>query len=146
MGRYAPITLGNAKQLLADAERELNNNRYDTDLPRSLAQRANYEARHAFYLSELVRKVRDKDLTAEQIVLEWEAAMRSVAGAADVLPDMAEGPDKLTGELVGYIDSARNEIQALNQEKSEYELRLADMEEELSALDERLGSAGVPRR
>jgi hypothetical protein len=44
VGRYAPITLGKAKQLLADAERELNENRYDTDLPRSLAQQANYEA------------------------------------------------------------------------------------------------------
>jgi HEPN domain-containing protein len=38
VGRYAPITLGRAKQLLADAERELNENRYDTDLPRSLAR------------------------------------------------------------------------------------------------------------
>ncbi|MEQ8208109.1 MAG: hypothetical protein RIA65_18190, partial [Woeseia sp.] len=65
VGRYAPLTLGRAQQLLADAERELSENRYDTDLPRSLAQRANYEARHAFYLSEVVRKVRDKDLTVE---------------------------------------------------------------------------------
>ncbi|MDH5501812.1 MAG: hypothetical protein OEY72_12010, partial [Gammaproteobacteria bacterium] len=32
VGRYAPITLGRAKQLLADAERELSENRYDTDL------------------------------------------------------------------------------------------------------------------
>ena len=46
VGRYAPITLGKAKQLLADAERELNENRYDTDLPRSLAKQANYEAKH----------------------------------------------------------------------------------------------------
>ena len=76
VGRYAPITLGKAKQLLADAERELNENRYDTDLPRSLAQQANYEARHAIYLSEIVRKVRDRDLSAEVLVLNWEEPMR----------------------------------------------------------------------
>ncbi len=145
VGRYAPITLGKAKELLADAERELNNNRYDTDLPRNLAQRANYEARHAIYLSEIVRKVRDKDLTAEQVVLQWEAAMRNVAGSADIIPDMADGPDKLTGELVAYIDAARVENQALTQEKAENELRLADMEEELRALDERLGGATAER-
>ena len=52
--RYAPITLGKARQLLADAERELSENRYDTDLPRSLARQANYEAKHAIYLSEIV--------------------------------------------------------------------------------------------
>ena len=143
--RYAPITLGKAKRLLAEAERELNENRYDTDLPRSLARQANYEAKHAIYLSEIVRKVRDRDLTTEQLVLQWESAMREIAGAADVVPDMQDGPDKLTAELVAYVDNLRKENQALGQEKAENEVRLADMEEELRVLDERLGGATAER-
>ena len=145
VGRYAPITLGKAKQLLANAERELNENRYDTDLPRNLARQANYEAKHAIYLSEVVRRVRDKDLTAERLVLEWEASLREVAGAADVVPDMEDGPIDLAAELVAYIDGVRIENQALAQEKSENETRLADMEEEMAALDERLGGATAER-
>lgn len=145
VGRYAPITLDKAKQLLADAERELNENRYDTDLPRSLAQRANYEAKHAIYLSEIVRKVRDKDLTPEQLVLEWEQALRAVAGAADVVPNMENGPEKLTAELVAYVDNLRNEKQRLEQENEESAIRLADLEEELRVLDERLGGATAER-
>jgi outer membrane protein OmpA-like peptidoglycan-associated protein len=134
VGRYAPITLGRAKQLLADAERELNENRYDTDQPRSLAVQANYEAKHAIYLSEIVRKVRDKDLTAEQIVLQWEDSMRQIAGVADISPDMQNGPDKLTAELVAYFENERNELQALQQESAENAIRIADMEEEMRAL------------
>ena len=145
VGRYAPITLNRAKQLLANAERELNDNRYDTDLPRSLAMQANYEAKHAIYLSEVVRKVRDKDLTAEQVVLQWEKSFREVAGAADVQPNMEAGPDSLTSAMVAFIDNARRENQALAQEKSENEIRLAEMEEEMSALDERLGGATEER-
>ncbi|MDH3547166.1 MAG: OmpA family protein [Gammaproteobacteria bacterium] len=145
VGRYAPITLGKAKQLLADAERELNENRYDTDLPRSLARQANYEAKHAIYLSEIVRRVRDRDLSAEQLVLNWEKPMRDVAGAADVIPDMEDGPDRLAAELAAYIEGLRNENQSLTQERSENELRLADMEEELRVLDERLGGATAER-
>ena len=145
VGRYAPITLSRAKQLLANAERELNENRYDTDLPRSLAKQANYEAKHAIYLSEVVRKVRDKDLTAEQLILEWEKSFREVAGAADVQPDMEAGPDKLTADMVAFIDGARIENQALAQEKSENEMRLAELQEELAALDERLGGATAER-
>jgi len=145
VGRYAPLTLGKAKQLLADAERELNENRYDTDLPRSLARRANYEAKHAIHLSEVVRKERDRDLTTEQIVLQWESAMRDVAGAADVAPDMETGPEKLTAELISYIDQMRKDNQELGQEKAENEVRLADMEEEMRALDERLGGATAER-
>lgn len=145
VGRYAPITLGIAKQLLADAERELSENRYDTDLPRSLARRANYEAKHAIYLSEVVRKVRDKDLTAEQLVLQWEDPLRQIAGVADAQPDMATGPDNLTAELVAYFENQASELQALQQEKAESEVRIADMEEELRALDERLGGATTER-
>ena len=145
VGRYAPITLGKAKRLLADAERELNENRYDTDLPRSLARQANYEAKHALYLSEIVRKVRDKDLTAEQLVLQWEDALRQIAGVADIQPDMETGPDKLTAELVTYFDNLTSDKQALEQEKAEFLVRIADMEEELSALDERLGGATAER-
>ena len=146
VGRYAPITLGKAKQLLADAERELNNNRYDTDQPRNLARQANYEAKHAIYLSEIVRKVRDKDLTAEQLVLQWEAPLRQIAGVADVVPDMETGPDRLTAELVAYFENQANELQALEQEKAESEIRIADMAEELRALDERLGGATAERQ
>ena len=145
VGRYAPITLGKAKKLLADAERELNENRYDTDLPRSLARQANYEAKHAIYLSEIVRRVRDRDLTAEQIVLQWEGSLRQIAGVADVQPDMENGPDKLTAELIAYFESQARELQSLQQEKAENEIRMADLEEELRALDERLGGATAER-
>ena len=137
--------MGRAKQLLADAERELNENRYDTDQPRSLAIQANYEAKHAIYLSEIVRKVRDKDLTAEQVVLQWEDSMRQIAGVADVSPDMQNGPDKLTAELVAYFENQRNELQALQQETAEDDIRIADMEEEMRTLDERLGGATEER-
>ncbi len=145
VGRYAPITLGKAKQLLNDAERELSENRYDTDLPRSLAQQANYEAKHAIYLSEVVRDVRDKDLTAEQLVLQWEQPLQAIAGVADVVPSMEEGPDRLTAELVAFFENQRNELQSLEQEKADNEIRIADMEEELRALDERLGGATAER-
>jgi outer membrane protein OmpA-like peptidoglycan-associated protein len=145
VGRYAPVTLGKAKQLLANAERELSENRYDTDLPRSLAKQANYEAKHAIYLSEVVRQVRDKKLTAEQLVLRWEQPLQMIAGVADAIPAMESGPDQLTDELVIYFQAQADELQALRQEKSENEIRLADMEEEMRTLDERLGGATEER-
>ena len=145
VGRYAPVTLGKAKQLLADAERELSENRYDTDLPRSLARQANYEAKHAIYLSEVVRNVRDKKMTTEELILAWEQPLSAIAGAADVVPDMEDGPDSLAEELVSYVDQLRRDKQRLEQETSENEIRIADMEAELAALDERLGGATEER-
>jgi outer membrane protein OmpA-like peptidoglycan-associated protein len=143
--RYAPITLGKARQLLADAERELNENRYDSDLPRSLAQQANYEARHAIYLSEVVRKVRDKDLAVEELVLQWESPLQRVADAADVVPQMSDGFEQVERELVTFVENLRAQNQELEQENEAYALRAADMEEEIRALDERLGGATAER-
>jgi len=143
--RYAPITLGRAKELLTNAERELNENRYDTDLPRSLVQRANYEARHAIHLSEVVRKVRDRDLTVEELVLQWERPLAAVAEAADITPLMATGHDELQGKLVSYIEELRADRQRLEQQTEEAAMRLAEMEDEIRALDERLGGATEER-
>jgi outer membrane protein OmpA-like peptidoglycan-associated protein len=71
--------------------------------------------------------------------------MQAIAGVADAVPNMETGPDKLTVELVAFFESQRNELQSLQQEKAENETRIADMEEELSALDERLGGATAER-
>jgi len=145
VGRYAPLTLGFAQRLLADAERELSENRYDTDLPRSLARQANYQAKHAIYLSEVVRNVRDKDLTVEELILQWEEPLTEIAGVADIVPAMSEGHDQIQAELITYIENLRNEKQSLEQEVDANILRLADMEEEIRALDERLGGATAER-
>jgi outer membrane protein OmpA-like peptidoglycan-associated protein len=145
VGRYAPLTLGFAQRLLADAERELNENRYDTDLPRSLARQANYQAKHAIYLSEVVRKVRDKALTVEQLVLEWEEPLSNIAGVADITPAMSEGHAEIELDLINYIEDLQQENQSLEQEVDSNILRLADMEEEIRTLDERLGGATEER-
>ncbi len=145
VGRFAPLTLGRAKQLLAEAEKELNENRYDTDRPRNLARQANYEAKHAIYLSEVVRDVRDKDLTVEQLVLQWEQPLNMISGAADIVPAMSEGHAELTAELVTHIENQRNAIQSLEQESESGSLRLADMEDEIRTLDARRGGATMER-
>jgi outer membrane protein OmpA-like peptidoglycan-associated protein len=133
VGRYAPLTLGRANRLLAEAEKELNENRYDTDRPRNLARQANYEAKHAIYLSKVVQDVRNKDLSVEQLVLQWEEPLNQISGAADIVPVMSEGHAELAAELVAHIEDQSNEIQSLQQESESGILRLADMEEEIRA-------------
>ena len=152
VGRYAPFTLNKAKQLLANAERELEQSRYDTDYPRSLAQQANYEAKHAFYLADIVRSVRYKDLTIEKLILQWEEALQHIAEAADIVPTMSHGHKQLRTKLVTYIENTQNELQNLKnelknlkQDANANNLRIADMEEEIRTLDKQLGGATAER-
>ncbi len=143
--RYAPLTLHKAKRMLAEAEKELSENRYDTDRPRSLAKQANYEAKHAIYLSDVVRDVKGRELSVEQLILQWEGPLQAIAGAADILPAMSDGHEELQGVLVEFIEDMQNQNQSLEQETEESLVRLGDMEEEIRTLDERLGGATAER-
>jgi outer membrane protein OmpA-like peptidoglycan-associated protein len=89
--------------------------------------------------------VRDKDLTVEQLVLQWEEPLNRISGAADIVPAMSEGHAELTAELVTHIENQRHEVQSLQQEFENGNLRMADMEEEIRALDQRLGGATAER-
>ncbi|HKL63958.1 MAG TPA: OmpA family protein [Woeseiaceae bacterium] len=144
--RYAPITLARSKRLLQQAEKELNENRYDTDLPRNLARQANYEARHAIRLADRVRDVRDDERTVEELILSWERSLKAVAGAADIVPDLIDGNEALTAELVAYVENLRARNRTLEQDLADSVSRVAEMEEEIRILDERLGGATEERR
>ncbi len=89
--------------------------------------------------------MRDKDLTVEELILQWEEPLTEIAGVADIVPAMSEGYDQVQAELITYIENLRNEKQSLEQEVDANILRLADMEEEIRALDERLGGATAER-
>jgi len=51
----------------------------------------------------------------------------------------------LRAELVAYVENTQNELQSLGQDVDAGIVRLADMEEEIRALDERLGGATAER-
>jgi len=144
-GRYAPKTLDKATALLARAERELEENRYDADLPRSLARDAKYEARHAIYLAAYLRDARDRDLTEEDLVLAWEQPIHQIAAAADMVAALDQGFDGPAKELSNYIEDVRKKNQSLEQDLLQRDQRILALEQEISELDERLGGAREER-
>ena len=143
--RYAPKTYARARALLAQAEQELNENRYDTDLPRSLAQQANYEARHAIYLAERIRVLRDDDWTEEDIILTYEEPITEIAAAADRVAQLDAGTDPVAQELVAYIEDVRQRELQLQVDLEESRRRIVGLEEEIRELDDQLGGVSQER-
>ncbi len=143
--RYAPKTYARARALLAQAEQELNENRYDTDLPRSLAQQANYEARHALYLAERIRVLREDDWTEEDIILTYEQPITEIAAAADRVAQLDAGTEPVTQEMVAYIEDVRQRESQLEIDLDESRRRIVGLEEEIRELDDRLGGVSQER-
>jgi outer membrane protein OmpA-like peptidoglycan-associated protein len=143
--RYAPKTYERAQALLAQAERELNENRYDTDLPRSIAQQANYEARHAIFLAEEIRGMRDNDLGEEDIILAHEDPLVRIAAAADRVAQLDAGVDPIADELVAFVEDLRERAQQTARDLDDSRTRIAELEDEIRDLDERLGGVSQER-
>jgi outer membrane protein OmpA-like peptidoglycan-associated protein len=141
----APRTYEKARSLLAEAERELSNNRYDTDLPRSLAQQANYEARHAIYLAGLIDKLRAQDQTLEDLILSYEQPIPDISAAADKAAQLDKGIEPVATELVAYIEGLREQAAQAERDLSDTRKRVGDLEEEIRDLDQRLGGVSQER-
>lgn len=144
--RYAPKTLAKAEALLAEAEKALNENRYDTDRPRGLAQEAQYEARHAIFLASYLREKEDEDWTVEDVILDWEKPLERLAATLDVRAELDQGYTAPTDRLVADIEDLRSAQQGLEQDVDEARRRIAGLEDEIRDLDARLGGASEERQ
>ena len=143
--RLAPTTYEKARALLAQAETELSENRYDTDLPRSLAQQANYEARHAIYLAKLIGQMRDDGDTLEDVILRYEEPVTQISGAADRVAQFDKGIDPVAMELVTYIEALREQSSQSQRDLADTRQRVGELEEEIRDLDQRLGGVSQER-
>ncbi|HUL80593.1 MAG TPA: OmpA family protein [Gammaproteobacteria bacterium] len=145
VARVAPKTLEHARALLAQAEKALNENRYDTDLPRSLAQQANYEARHAIYLAKIINAMRDENRTLEDVIVSYEEPLVQIGAAADKVVQFDKGVDPVTADLVAYVEKLREEAAQSSADVADTRKRVGELQEEIRGLDEQLGGVSKER-
>jgi outer membrane protein OmpA-like peptidoglycan-associated protein len=136
----APKTLKLAQALVKQAEKELNENRYDTDVARGLAQQAKYEAKHAIYLANTIKQLKDKDQSWEDLMLASEMPLRQIAEKTDQAASFDTGFGKTTGEIVAYVTTYQDSVAALSmdlvwsQQQSELQqARVAELEQQLGS-------------
>ena len=145
VSRFAPKTYERARSLLAQAERALNENRYDTDLPRSLAQQANYEARHAIYLAKVISTMREENRSIEDVILTYEDAIVQIGAAADEVVQLDKGVEPVSSDLVAYIEQLRERATQSQADATDSRKRIGDLEEEVRNLDQQLGGVSQER-
>ncbi len=140
---YAPRTLRRARELIQQAEAELVNNRYDTDVARNLAQQAKYEARHAIYLANTIRKIKDADQGLEDILLATERPLKKIAVEIDFVPKFDNGFGSATTKIINFIKTYIDSTQYLSQELAERNQLISNQEARIKELEQELG--GVTR-
>ncbi len=143
--RYAPVTLASAKGLLAEAEQQLNENRYDTDRPRSLAKSAKHQAKLAIYLAENLTRVKKKKLSMEDVVLDWQTPLQRIGAAIDLPVYFDDGHEAATNNIIGRLEDIQKVATSADLDRSEQQRLVKDLQRQIADLETRLGGVSQER-
>ncbi len=147
-GDFAPRTLDDAKRLVAQADQEINRNRYDVTVPRDLAAQAAYQARHAMFLHSLIGPLqeRDKDEHAlEELILGFEQPVEKLSSEMDLQARFDAGYLQPLDEMLKKAQLQRQELARLKQEAIDHESQITALNEEVKRLEDRLGGVSQER-
>jgi OmpA-OmpF porin, OOP family len=149
VGKLAPRSLQAAKRYLAEADQEIQRNRYDVSSPRKLAAQARYEARHATYLAQLIERVSkeegDDQAGIEALILSWEEPLKRIAGEMELSAQFDKGMQAPMQEINEHAGQQAQEVRRLKQELADREDRMAALDNQLQRLESRLGGVSEER-
>ncbi len=133
--KYAPETFKRATELLTAAEKELSQNRYDTDYPRSLVKESFYQAKHSIYLAQQIQDLNKKQITPEQLILKMEAPVAGIAGNLDLVAEFDQGFEGPVAAINEKIEALQND----SYELSELQNKMENLEKDYAVLENKLG-------
>lgn len=149
VGRYAPRTLQSAKRHLAEAEQEIQRNRYDVSNPKRLAAQAQYDARHAIYLAQQIEQVLQQEKSdqggIEALILSWEEPLERIAADMELDIRFDEGQQGPMKELGEYAQQQAQEMRRLKAELQYRDEQIAALNDQLKRLESRLGGESQER-
>lgn len=142
----APKTLEQGIKLVKEAEKELSENRYDTDLARDLAKQAKYQVHHAIFLASTIKNMKEGKKTWEDLLLDSETPLKRISEPIDLVPAFDSGLQKPTDDIVNAISEYQKNINELNsglydanQQIALLEARTAELEKLNAELRKKLG-------
>lgn len=133
--KYAPKTFDEANNLLLAAEKELSENRYDSDKPRALVKEAFYQAKHSIYLADQLEALKRKELTPEELMLSFEAPVAAIADELDLVAEFDQGYEPPVQAIVAEIQRLIADSHELAELKTRYE----QLDRQFAALETKVG-------
>jgi len=143
----APKTLGKAHDLAVRVEDLLRQNRHDTDQARQLAREARYEAAHALYLFQAIKKMKKEGKTLEDAQLAAEEQFQRLAVLLGVQPRFDDGLEGPVSDAIAAIkerdantlkdaDQLRQAREIITEKESE----IGDLRRRVASMEGRLGT------
>ncbi|WP_188152183.1 OmpA family protein [Teredinibacter waterburyi] len=133
--KVAPTILASAEKNLNEAEHLLSTNRYDTDEARYKAQLAKTQVLHASKVADTVNKLKDKDITPEELILQYEYYIQTIGNTLDINTQFHKGNETPVQEIITTINALEKDSFALGQAQTE----IHSLQDEVTRLEQQLG-------
>lgn len=132
--KKAPKTLEKAKNLFAEAEKELETNRYDMDYPRFLAKQAKYEANHSIFLYNTIKQIEAEDKKFEDVILDLEKPLIIIAERSGFVAQFDQGFDKPRNEITAHITNLQGDNKRISTNNIEQENLIKQLDNNIIVL------------
>jgi outer membrane protein OmpA-like peptidoglycan-associated protein len=133
LSKYAPVTFQKSKKYAQDIETLLDANRYDTLKAQATMIKGKYELAHGAYLEDMLRKLKEKESTDEDLILMMEVPLTKIVVAHNIEPLFDKGYDGISTQLatnitndLATIDKITKENEALDRDLKDYKAKFAE--------------------
>jgi outer membrane protein OmpA-like peptidoglycan-associated protein len=135
--KYTPITYAKAQKLLSEAEAILNSNRRSETSAQEKAEAAEIEAKHAIFLTRLIKMLKGDEKQWENFFLDRETIIEDIAKALGFTSQFDEGLDKPLKNIFSAVQNLQQEKKDLLNEVEEKNKEIQKLKDELKTFREK---------
>lgn len=126
---YAYRTITDAENILMEAEKLLEGNRYAKDEALNKAEMATKQGEHAIYLSKTIKELSKKEDNWEILFLKFEEILSEIGAPFNYTPTYENGFNKAVKTLSSHINTLKEEKKLLLNENSRLKEQLKSAKE-----------------
>jgi outer membrane protein OmpA-like peptidoglycan-associated protein len=123
-----------AQKLVHKAEQELDRQRYSNENAQTLADQADYEIRHAQYVHQRVRKMKDADYSYEDVILDGERSLTRVCEELGITPRFDKGLDEVDRLIADEIKKMKFKIAQHEKNTKDLQARISGLEDQITRM------------
>jgi len=146
---YTPITIKKARGLAKKSASLLHLHRYDQKEAERLAIQAEYEAKHAVYMTKIIKPLQNNNQSFESVFLHSEEPVQKIASSLSITAKFDNGFEIPTRSITDKINKLKAEnsqlLKILKNDKSELSdiinqknLEISSLKEKVNYLESRL--------
>jgi outer membrane protein OmpA-like peptidoglycan-associated protein len=134
----APKILKKAEKLSNSVSDELDRQRYDNETAKKLTAEAEYEVKHAAFVNDKVKSIKENEGTFEDLILDQEADLDKIGNELELKLNYEKGFDTPVSDILGAVQKQKSVITEKEGQIDAHTKTIADLKGKLAEKEKTL--------